>query len=112
MSPSVSKRAPAPVAPARGRVERCSTHQRVKGVTDTAAFEILGEILHHLDGLTEQLNGLSTHLTQTAEEVAVIHSKIRAQEGKIGDLGTVAQGLKAVADSNARVLEELRKRVG
>ena len=81
-------------------------------MTDTAAFKILGEILHHLDGITEQLNGLSAHLTQTAEEVAVIHSKVRAQEGKVGDLGTIAQGLKTVADSNAKVLEELRKRVG
>ena len=112
MPPAHPKRPPAPTASARGRVERCSTHQRVRGVNDTAAFEILGEILHHLDEMTGQLNGLATHLTQTAEEVALIHSKLRAQEGKVGELATVAQTLKTVADSNARVLEELRKRVG
>ena len=112
MSPTTPKRPPAPVAEPRTRVERCSTHQRVRGVNDTAAFEILGEILHHLDEMTGQLNGLATHLTQTAEEVALIHSKLRAQEGKVGELATVAQILKTVADSNARVLEELRKRVG
>lgn len=87
-------------------------HQEVRGVTDTAAFKVLGEILHHLEDLGTQLNGISEHLTQTAEEVAVIHSKMRSHENKLGEVAGVAQSLKTVAESNAKVLEELRKRVG
>ena len=76
---------------------------------DTAAFRVLGEIIHHLDDITAQLNGISAHLTQTAEEVAVLHSKVRDVETR---LGALSPGLREVVESNAKILEDLRKRLG
>lgn len=87
-------------------------HQEVRGVTDTAAFKLMGEILHHLDDLTAQLNTMGQYVASMAEEVALINSRGRGLEKTLAGFETIAQGVKAQAETNARVIEELRKRLG
>ena len=112
MSPRRPQAAVPPPPSPQTRAERCATHQEVRGAQDTAAFKILGEILHHLDDLTSAMRTISEQVSAVAEEVAVINSKVREQERKVGTLPELAQTLKGVAESNAKVLDELRKRIG